>query len=418
MSLAQSYKLGDHKQRWYNPSDGWNITTPDVHLVNPPPAHSATNVAWSNNWPTTTDSKIIKKKEHAPVAPQQQPSSIQPTEQPQQTFFTVSSGQRHQSWDSFVVTPTTQQLKKGKGINNQKNLQKPSRVPLAGFVNVNETANPWVPQQQPAKHPKIGKLPVKHHSVPNLLTSQSALHLPQEHHHHQEQQSSLHDENKSSAGGADIEEELTHQNLYKTELCRSWQETGSCRYGSKCQFAHGMEELRPVLRHPKYKTEICRTFHTLGTCPYGTRCRFIHNRDPILPGQRLSGSPPSPSTIEWMQQQQQQQQQSTPPSPVMMVQLPAGSISPPSILSSPAAGVQPPQQELSFTSNLLGVGTILDPSISSLTQPFQHVNLFPADASERELAHKDKKKSRRKSGSRLPFFQKLTVDKDKKQKDH
>ena len=46
--------------------------------------------------------------------------------------------------------------------------------------------------------------------------------------------------------------------LYKTELCRSWEEKGSCRYGSKCQFAHGEEELRKVPRHPKYKTEICR----------------------------------------------------------------------------------------------------------------------------------------------------------------
>ncbi|KAL4448117.1 hypothetical protein ABPG75_005336 [Micractinium tetrahymenae] len=65
--------------------------------------------------------------------------------------------------------------------------------------------------------------------------------------------------------------------LYKTELCRSWEETGSCRYGAKCQFAHGREELRPVVRHPKYKTEICRTFAQSGTCPYGTRCRFIHS---------------------------------------------------------------------------------------------------------------------------------------------
>ncbi|KAK9816485.1 hypothetical protein WJX72_000874 [[Myrmecia] bisecta] len=64
--------------------------------------------------------------------------------------------------------------------------------------------------------------------------------------------------------------------FYKTELCRSWEETGSCRYGGKCQFAHGPHELRPVQRHPKYKTEVCRTFANTGTCPYGTRCRFIH----------------------------------------------------------------------------------------------------------------------------------------------
>lgn len=39
--------------------------------------------------------------------------------------------------------------------------------------------------------------------------------------------------------------------LYKTELCRSWEEKGSCRYGAKCQFAHGEDELRNVARHPK-----------------------------------------------------------------------------------------------------------------------------------------------------------------------
>ncbi|KAF9270516.1 hypothetical protein L218DRAFT_983016 [Marasmius fiardii PR-910] len=68
--------------------------------------------------------------------------------------------------------------------------------------------------------------------------------------------------------------------LYKTELCRSWEEKGSCRYGNKCQFAHGEQELRRVARHPKYKTEICRTFWVSGSCPYGKRCCFIHTELP------------------------------------------------------------------------------------------------------------------------------------------
>lgn len=76
-----------------------------------------------------------------------------------------------------------------------------------------------------------------------------------------------------------IEEELSHQDRYKTELCRSWTENGTCRYGRKCQFAHGEEELRPILRHPKYKTELCRSWSESGTCPYGNRCRFIHNEN-------------------------------------------------------------------------------------------------------------------------------------------
>lgn len=64
---------------------------------------------------------------------------------------------------------------------------------------------------------------------------------------------------------------------YKTELCRPFEENGTCKYGEKCQFAHGLSELRTLTRHPKYKTEFCRTFHTTGFCPYGPRCHFIHN---------------------------------------------------------------------------------------------------------------------------------------------
>ncbi|KAF3692852.1 mRNA decay activator protein ZFP36L2-A [Channa argus] len=69
---------------------------------------------------------------------------------------------------------------------------------------------------------------------------------------------------------------LLSSNRYKTELCRGFQETGSCKYGSKCQFAHGEAELRGLYRHPKYKTEPCRTFYNFGYCPYGSRCHFIH----------------------------------------------------------------------------------------------------------------------------------------------
>lgn len=65
--------------------------------------------------------------------------------------------------------------------------------------------------------------------------------------------------------------------LYKTEMCRTWEETGVCKYGAKCQFAHDRRELRALPRHPRYKTEICKTFWQQGTCPYGKRCCFIHD---------------------------------------------------------------------------------------------------------------------------------------------
>ncbi|KAI3390150.1 hypothetical protein SNEBB_001823 [Seison nebaliae] len=66
-------------------------------------------------------------------------------------------------------------------------------------------------------------------------------------------------------------------NRYKTELCRPFEEKGVCRYGTKCQFAHGKHELRDLDRHPKYKTERCKTYHTKGFCPYGRRCHFLHD---------------------------------------------------------------------------------------------------------------------------------------------
>ncbi|XP_063060758.1 mRNA decay activator protein ZFP36L2 [Engraulis encrasicolus] len=94
----------------------------------------------------------------------------------------------------------------------------------------------------------------------------------------------------------------TTSSRYKTELCRTYAERGICKYGSKCQFAHGAEELRDINRHPKYKTEPCRTFHSVGFCPYGIRCHFVHNNEDDLgpPGPRpkssLTTPPPSSSS--------------------------------------------------------------------------------------------------------------------------
>jgi len=68
----------------------------------------------------------------------------------------------------------------------------------------------------------------------------------------------------------------TKSSLYKTELCKRFSEFGNCRYGAKCQFAHGLAELRHVVRHPKYKTTKCKSYWGSGHCPYGSRCRFIH----------------------------------------------------------------------------------------------------------------------------------------------
>jgi len=93
----------------------------------------------------------------------------------------------------------------------------------------------------------------------------------------------------------------TQTSRYKTELCRPFEENGTCKYGDKCQFAHGLHELRNLSRHPKYKSELCRTFHTVGFCPYGPRCHFIHNPEERKLGvanAEQQAKPPRDRTVE------------------------------------------------------------------------------------------------------------------------
>ncbi|KAH7533923.1 zinc finger CCCH domain-containing protein 14 isoform X2 [Ziziphus jujuba] len=82
---------------------------------------------------------------------------------------------------------------------------------------------------------------------------------------------------QDSEGGGDLELEVYNQGMFKTELCNKWQETGTCPYGDHCQFAHGIKELRPIIRHPRYKTEVCRMVMGGDRCPYGHRCHFRHS---------------------------------------------------------------------------------------------------------------------------------------------
>ncbi|MPC70968.1 Zinc finger protein 36, C3H1 type-like 1 [Portunus trituberculatus] len=80
---------------------------------------------------------------------------------------------------------------------------------------------------------------------------------------------SIKDSNVGS--GKKVLPRLSNPLRYKTELCRSFEESGDCRFGQACTFAHGLRELRAVLRHPRYKTDLCRTYHGAGYCQYGAR---------------------------------------------------------------------------------------------------------------------------------------------------
>ncbi|PNT72490.1 zinc finger CCCH domain-containing protein 9 isoform X2 [Brachypodium distachyon] len=101
----------------------------------------------------------------------------------------------------------------------------------------------------------------------------------------EEQKQQLQDKEEQEAAA---ELDVYNQGMFKTELCNKWEETGACPYGDQCQFAHGVAELRPVIRHPRYKTEVCRMVLNGQVCPYGHRCHFRHS---LTPAERLLRRP-------------------------------------------------------------------------------------------------------------------------------
>lgn len=164
------------------------------------------------------------------------------------------------NWSVFDSSYTSRPTKASYFYEGTSKYQKPTvapppSIPSSAFVDAS-SPDAWAPRTVPQASSPI---PIKQALIPpseELCSTSGA---------------------SSPVKRPDIETELNKQNLYKTELCRNWLETGQCRYGNRCQFAHGEHEMRDVLRHPKYKTEICRTFHTTGTCSYGKRCRFVHH---------------------------------------------------------------------------------------------------------------------------------------------
>lgn len=59
-------------------------------------------------------------------------------------------------------------------------------------------------------------------------------------------------------------QELKHQGnkKLKNELCKNFIRNGTCYYGFKCQFAHGIDELRKnENQNSKYKTKRCLSYY-------------------------------------------------------------------------------------------------------------------------------------------------------------
>jgi len=95
---------------------------------------------------------------------------------------------------------------------------------------------------------------------------------------------------------------LSSNPLYKTRLCERFETEGYCPYETKCTFAHGTAELRErsteqpddgpsgrsdIGENNLFKTRLCERFMKGNFCQYGPKCNFAHgvaelkNRPPV-----------------------------------------------------------------------------------------------------------------------------------------
>jgi len=60
-------------------------------------------------------------------------------------------------------------------------------------------------------------------------------------------------------------------------MCKNFIKSGKCRFGVKCVFAHGIEELNTKESINDKKELIpCKHYHLKGLCKNGSRCQCLH----------------------------------------------------------------------------------------------------------------------------------------------
>lgn len=64
-----------------------------------------------------------------------------------------------------------------------------------------------------------------------------------------------------------------HIHKFRTEMCKTFELYGKCKYGDRCSFAHSRTNMMVKTQvSTNYKTKLCKKFQTNGYCPYGVRC--------------------------------------------------------------------------------------------------------------------------------------------------
>ncbi|KAK4515685.1 Glycerol-3-phosphate/dihydroxyacetone phosphate acyltransferase [Mucor velutinosus] len=143
----------------------------------------------------------------------------------------------------------------------------------------------------------------RHQQTPHPLQPQpQQLAEAHKEHHHQPQQ-----QQQQQIPSPSPSQQTQQQNspLYKTRLCERFETEGSCPYGPKCNFAHGVVELRGRTtgdasnqqQHQQdksddrinvdsngnqlFKTKLCEKFMKDKFCQYGPKCHFAHGEEEL-----------------------------------------------------------------------------------------------------------------------------------------
>ena len=95
------------------------------------------------------------------------------------------------------------------------------------------------------------------------------------------------DQTSSSSQNAASAE--ARKKMFKTTLCAKFVTNGACPFGSSCNFAHGVRELRAALdstakastaaeKNPHFKTSLCKNYMVGHYCPFADQCQYAHGR--------------------------------------------------------------------------------------------------------------------------------------------
>lgn len=82
--------------------------------------------------------------------------------------------------------------------------------------------------------------------------------------------------------GGDLAQAPASPATVKTRLCKNHDTPEGCKWGDRCHFAHGKDQLgTPMGPGSSFKTRLYVSFVAAGSCAFAGRCHFAHGKDEL-----------------------------------------------------------------------------------------------------------------------------------------